>query len=156
MEGHRLNHSERNTYMIFRQNIMSHQEGDRIDRIENQMVSGMPDVNVCFSGNESWIEIKSPVEPKRDSTPLFGSNHKLSQDQMNWIKRQKSAGGKSYVLIHTDKRWMLINGVNADMINTLTVNQLIRLAIWESISPVVGREKWKKLKASIVSSRRVL
>ena len=116
----------------------------------------MPDVNLCLSGCESWIEIKSPIEPKRPSTPLFGSNHKLSQEQMNWMKRQRLAGGKSYVLIHTDKRWLLINGINVDMINKLTVSQLKRLAIWESESPVIGREKWNNLKQAIVSSKRVL
>lgn len=122
--------SEAKDYKKFREKVIQ-PLWDRCDRIENVMVLGMPDVNVCINGFESWIEIKSPKEPKRAKTKLFGSNHNLSIDQQNWFLRQKTAGGIGYILICTDKRWMLIDGCKyADVINTMTVGELLDISIY--------------------------
>lgn len=121
--------SEKVDYKKFRQAVCHPM--DRIQRIENILVIGMPDVNFCIEGCEGWIEIKSPIEPKKDSTPLFGSNHKLSQDQKNWFLSQKNAGGKGYILICTDKRWILIDGCKyADIVNEMTTRQLVDISIY--------------------------
>lgn len=114
------------------------QFGDRMDRVENSMVQGMPDINLCLESIEVWLEFKSPLEPKRDRTPLFGSNHRVSQDQMNWFKRQLDAGGRAWFVIKTDQRWLLIHGKHADQINNLTVSQLIAISDWHAIMPVPG------------------
>lgn len=135
--------SESNAYKNFRDNVLL--PGDRIDRVENAIVSGMPDINFCISGTEGWIELKSPIEPKRSSTKLFGSNHKISQDQKNWFKRQLKAGGIAWLLISTDKRWMLISGRYIDEINDLTVEQLQQISKWHTTKPIRGREEWKNL-----------
>ena len=116
--------SEVKDYKKFRDKVIL--VWDRCDRIENIMVIGMPDVNCCIACRESWIEIKSPKEPKRATTKLFGSNHKLPQDQINWFMRQANAGGNGYILICSDNHWILMNGCKyADEINTMTVSQLI-------------------------------
>ena len=122
--------SEVKDYKKFREKVIQ-LPWDRCDRIENVMVLGMPDVNCCIHGNEFWIEIKSPKEPKRKTTKLFGSNHKLSQDQQNWFLRQANANGLGFVLICTNKRWMLIDGCkHADKINDLTVDELIAISLY--------------------------
>ena len=141
---------ESEDYKLFRKNIITPR--DRCDRIENIMVVGMPDVNCCIDKVECWIELKSPIEPKRESTKLFGSNHKLSQDQKNWFLRQKNAGGVAFVLIATDKRWILISGHDADYVNEMTVNELIDISVWHSIKPIRGKEKWNKLRESLKHS----
>jgi len=141
--------SESSDYRSFRKNIIGLY--DRIDRIENVMVIGMPDINLCINGQESWIEQKSPKEPKRKSTILFGSNHKISVDQRNWMKRQISAGGLAYFLIVTDLRWILIHGKHADDINTMTVNQAVAAALWHFEKPIRGTEPWEQLRAILQS-----
>lgn len=110
---------------------------DRCDRIENIVGVGNPDVNYCIEGIEGWIEIKAPKEPVRAYTPLFGSNHRLSQDQKNWFLRQKNCGGKGYVLIVTDKnRWILIDGCkHADSINSLTIEALEKISLHNCVKP---------------------
>jgi hypothetical protein len=123
---------------------------DRIDRIENVILVGMPDVNYCLQGFEGWIEMKSPTEPKRSTTRLFGSNHRVSQYQMNWALRQIKAKGRVFFLIVTDKRWALIHGAQADGINELTVQQLVMSAIWHSILPI-KEEAWKQLRQALMS-----
>jgi hypothetical protein len=107
----------------------------RLDRIENVLVDGMPDTNVCIDGNEFWVELKAPTEPKRASTPLFGSNHRVLQSQKNWMLRQYKAGGKAFFLIATDKRWMLLPGHLADVMNEMSVPEMIRECLWIANDP---------------------
>lgn len=125
---------------------------DRIDRVENLVVFGMPDINMCVGGIEFWVEQKSPKEPKRSSTTLFGSNHKLSIEQKNWFLRQKNARGRSFILICSDKRWMLIEGKFADDVNNLTVEELIEIAVWHEVEPIRGKEKWKALRKAMIAN----
>lgn len=120
--------------------------GDRLDRIENFVGAGFPDTNVCIGGTESWIEIKAPSEPKRSCTPLFGSNHKLSIDQRNWLLRQYRAGGNGYVYIETDNHRMLISGNRADIINSMSVHQLLAIAVWRAKRRLPRREDWNNLR----------
>jgi hypothetical protein len=139
--------TEKKDYQTLRNNVP--EPADRMDRIENIIVVGMPDINACFDGVEFWIELKSPKEPKRSTTPLFGSNHRLSQDQKNWFLRQRNARGKCYILIATDVHWLLIEGMCADRVNEMTVVGLIAESIWDSLKPI-PKEKWKELRKTLI------
>jgi hypothetical protein len=142
--------AESSDYKVLKANLP--QGKDRLDRVENVVVVGMPDINYCSDNVECWIEQKSPKEPVRSTTRLFGSNHKVSQDQKNWFKRQVDAGGNAYFLIVTDKRWMLIGGEHADSINDLTVEQLLRIALWHTPKPVRDKTQWQFLREQLRSS----
>ena len=56
--------SEKSAYRELRKHIL--RPGDRIDRIENLVGTGFPDVNMCLrgaerlTGTELWVEIKTP------------------------------------------------------------------------------------------------
>jgi hypothetical protein len=139
--------SESKDYKIFRGNVFEY--GDRIDRVENSMVAGAPDINMCIEGTELWIEQKSPKEPSRVSTPLFGSNHRISQNQKNWFLRQRKAGGRCYFLVSSDKRWMLLPGSMADKINEMTVSELLEQCIWSCDKPIRDEEQWKQLRTTL-------
>ena len=138
--------SEKLAWEAFRANVPF--IGDRVDRIENLVGSGFPDVNVCIGGVESWIEIKAPTEPRRAGTPLFGSNHKLSLEQRNWFLRQHQAGGIGNIYIETQQRRMLISGRHADLVNSLTTQQLVMWSIWHATRPTKG-ESWSALRAAL-------
>lgn len=140
--------SESTDYKAFKKHVPA--PLDRLDRIENIMLTGMPDTNFCGEGREAWIEFKSPTEPKRQTTKLFGSNHKLSQEQKNWMLRQRNAGGRAFVLIVTDLRWLLIDGLNADRINDMTVPELIAIASWHATKPIRSKEEWKRCRAMLI------
>lgn len=143
--------SEKNAHTTLRKNAF--RPGDRVDRIENVISSGMPDLNGCLvGGNEFWIETKAPTEPKRATTPLFGSNHKLSQDQLNWFMRQVKAGGRCFVYIETDTRRLLVHGSHADKINTATMDELLKVCSWQSVKPTRNKEKWDEFRNAIISN----
>lgn len=134
---------EKTDYNLFKKHVLKH--GDRIERIENIAGVGTPDVNYCIDGVEGWIELKSPIEPLRFNSKLFADNHKLNLSQRNWFLRQRNAGGRAYILIATDKRWMLIDGKYADIINKLTVGQLHNVAEWRDIKPIF-KSQWEALR----------
>ncbi len=64
---------------------------------------------------------------------------------MNWFLRQTQAGGRCYVLITTDKRWILIDGKWADDINQLTVSDLIKISRWNTLKPIRNPQEWRNL-----------
>lgn len=137
---------ESSTYTRFRQNLAS--QFDRINRVENPACPGMPDVNCCFLNiGEFWVEIKSPKEPARSLTPLFGSNHQALPQQINWHMHQHQCGGRSFFLIDTDKRLMLLRGNCAETINKMTLNDVIHHALFCEIKPM-RRELWTQLRKS--------
>ena len=139
--------TERAAYSTLRKVLP--QPHDRLDRVENVTMAGMPDVNFCADGKECWIELKAPKEPKRSTTPLFGTGHRLTLDQRNWLTRQRMAGGRAFVLIATDSRWLLMDGMEADFINDMTVNELIDKSLWRATKPV-RREQWSGLRAALL------
>jgi hypothetical protein len=141
--------SEKNAYKTFKNNVCSYI--DRIDRIETRTLQGVPDVNLCMKGGcEMWIEIKSPTEPKRKTTPLFGSNHKVSQDQKNWFRRQLSAGGKCAFFIYTDKRVILLSGEFCDDLNEMPLLQILEKSAWNSNKPM-RKEEWCKMREALLN-----
>ena len=138
---------EKADYKTFRRGLYRY--GDRIDRVENLVVAGMPDVNLASGGVELWIEFKSPIEPKRPRSPLFGgSNHQVLQTQANWFLEQCNAGGRCFLLVSTNKRWLLIPGafVAHEPINKWTVSEFIMKAVWHCEKPA-RREQWETLRA---------
>ena len=136
--------SERTAYVALREGLCL--ASGRLDRIENLVGTGYPDVNGCINGNEFWIENKAPSEPKRKTTPLFGSNHRLSVEQRNWFLRQRRAGGKGYIYIETESKRLLISGRHADEINEATLLELIAMSTWQSDRPTKPKE-WGALRA---------
>ena len=141
--------SEKNSYSSFRSHIIS--RGDRIDRVENPIVPGMPDVSCCLRpGVEFWLEIKSPTEPVKLSTALLGRrSHPVLQSQINWFRTQIQAGGLAFFLIDTDVRRMLIHGRHVEKINDMTVNELGSISEWYTEKPT-GELDWFNLRNCIL------
>lgn len=130
--------------------------GDRWDRIENAVGAGLLDINCCLRdrlncGHEMWIETKNPDEPKRASTPLFGSNHRLSQEQRNWIFRQTKAGGRAFLYIETQQRRIMLRGncCEAKDFDSWTLQQYIDEAIWYAKKPMDLR-RWDDLRGAML------
>lgn len=132
--------------------------GDRLTRIENSILSGAPDVNGCLAGEDVWVELKAPVEPKRPGTPLMTSNgnHPLLLTQQGWMKQQQQAGGIAFILLRTDKRMLLIDGTKygtGEHFNKYTVAQMIRIAIFSCDVPT-KQEDWRLLRNVIFTASR--
>lgn len=139
--------SESSDYASMRRNMP--EPMDRLDRIENVLVPGMPDVNYCAEGVENWIEMKSPTEPKRPGTPLFGSNHQLSVDQKNWFLRHRNAGGRGWILVCTDVHLALIHARWADELNEMKMRDFAEVANFYAKKPM-RKAQWKLVRLALI------
>lgn len=139
--------SEKNDYQLLRKHLMG--KGVHLERMENMAGVGTPDIYYCIDGTMGWIEMKSPKEPRRESSKLFADNHKLPQSQKNWFLNHRNAGGRGYILICTDKCWMLIDSKDADDINLMTANELFEIAVWRMSKPI-SQSWWNLLRKKLV------
>lgn len=78
-------------------------DGVRLERIENAVGSGLPDVHCLRHGVTRWVELKALKQPKRANTPLF-KKKTMRRDQVAWHLSYNSAGGRSFILARDDKR----------------------------------------------------
>lgn len=130
-----------NNAQAFLRNALVVGPHDRMERVENLLVDGMPDVNCCIAGKEFWVENKQPKEPKRRSTTLFGSNHKFSQNQINWFLSQRNAGGNAFAFIWTDVRGILLSSRHVELANSMTMPDFENLALWMQFKPVKAEQR---------------
>lgn len=113
--------------------------GSWLQRVENVVGDGMPDVYVGRNG--AWVELKAPTAPKKESTRLLGSEG-LRASQINWHLKKASYGQRSFVLIKDSlDRIFLVPGVYAAKINGMTVDELTKISVatdWEGVIKEVG------------------
>lgn len=98
----------------------------KMERMENAVGSGMPDVFCRFKVGQTWVELKAPIRPKRASTPLMGDKEGLRQSQKNWLMEHHQLGLDAWILIRDDKSAVfLVHCSCADEVNDWTANDLI-------------------------------
>jgi len=79
-------------------------------RVENAVENGTPDVNLCVSSVDSWVELKHCEKwPAREKTPLRIPH--FSKDQRLWLMMRAKAGGSVFVLLQVAREYMLFDGV---------------------------------------------
>lgn len=105
-------------------------KGIVLERVENIVGEGMPDVYALFANGSTWIELKAPKGPIKESTRVLGEEG-LRQSQKNWHIRASRLLLPSFVLIRDLrlKRLWLLPGSLADTMNdmpaaTLTYHSL--------------------------------
>ena len=67
-----------------------------MNRVENLIMEGMPDVEGCLRGTQFWIELKCDKRPADPSTLI---KPKFRPAQVPWLERRVGAGGRAYVLL---------------------------------------------------------
>ncbi len=64
-----------------------------VQRIENSIERGTPDVNICHEGKEIWLELK---------VPKSSNCVDIRKEQRVWAVRRSLAGGKVFVLARNE------------------------------------------------------
>lgn len=67
-----------------------------MQRIENMVMKGTPDVEMCWAGVCCWIEMKATHRPTLPSTPL---KLQVRPEQIDWMLRRQMAGGMCGFLV---------------------------------------------------------
>ena len=118
-----------------------------LNRVENGLFAGMPDVFYCFPVNRvGWMELKYWKEPKRRNTPMMSGNHPLMQDQCNWHLSYRRAGGNSWVLIGTESRILLMSNELIDEVKTFTLEQMVRMSSGYWLYPMAPAD-WANMRS---------
>lgn len=100
-----------------------------MERIENLVGEGRPDVDALWQGVFTPIELKvQPRLPARADTRVFGDGG-LSIEQRNWHLNWARHGGRSLIIACAGSWLMAWDGRNADHFNGAPLEQLIAWAI---------------------------
>ena len=79
-----------------------------VERIENAIAKGTPDVNMCINGREVWIELKVLDEKGRFK------KGEPSPEQRLWHRKRQENGGTVFVLSRNDSL-LKLSQVQRDM-----------------------------------------
>jgi hypothetical protein len=111
-----------------------HDFGDELhmDRVENLLMGGWPDVEGCLSGSCFTIELKSKERPARESTRILAPDD-IRPGQVPWLEKRWSAGGCCYMLVqvgggHRASRY-LVPGAHACLVAGATEDALLQLSV---------------------------
>ena len=116
----------------------------KLERVENGLGAGMPDVLGIFESMVFWIELKAiDAWPVRDSTPALGNEDGLNVDQRNWLLDWYNREGTAMVLIGVGRgktrELFLVPGEHADEINYMTRSNLQSFRVtWAQINTLLG------------------
>jgi hypothetical protein len=81
--------------------------GAALQRIENRVGSGMPDVLVVFGGRAHFVELKAQAETKRRFAHL---RCKLRAAQSSWLRRYSRLGISCGVLVSVGRSHFYLPG----------------------------------------------
>lgn len=106
----------------------------RLERVENLVGVGMPDVLAIASGRVSWLELKSvDAYPVREFSRVLGATKGLSVAQRNWHYEWYAHSGKSFIVVGVGPADVFaIPGVLGDAINFMTRKDLQRQCVADS------------------------
>jgi len=85
---------EQKFYQWFRKQLPA---GADCVRIETSTMGGMPDINVCYLGTDTWLELKVAV----------GEYVLIRPDQYAWINRRARAGGRCFILAQCGNNYLV-------------------------------------------------
>lgn len=92
-----------------------------LERVENVVNPGRPDVDVMWGGVTLPIELKAiETWPKKSTAPVLGKARGLNQNQLNWWLRWKQCGGSGFILISVGDAMFAVHATKADAINSFT------------------------------------
>lgn len=95
-----------------------------LERIENVVGPGRPDVDTLWAGIVLPVELKAlAVFPQRPTTPVLGGKG-LNQNQLNWWLNWKRWGGSGFILVGAAGELFAVPAKFSDDINNFNLQQL--------------------------------
>lgn len=88
---------EQKFYYLIKEHIPGH-----VNRIENSTGVGIPDVNFCFDGLETWLELKANVNllcAEEEVIQIPFGTKRLRDSQIIWHGQRVNAGGRVLIAI---------------------------------------------------------
>lgn len=120
-----------------------------MNRVENSVMTGMPDVEGCLLGKQFWIELKVVGAPARMHTLIKPT---FQPSQLPWLRRRALAGGRAFVLLQVGsgrraRRYLLRADEAQQLEGGLTETAIAELSL---VDPKVTTEKLVRMAAAIL------
>lgn len=108
-----------------------------IERCENAVSTGTPDVTVCYEGASAFIELKSAARPKRATTPV---RFPTRDGQVDWHTAWWEAGASTWWLVqvgqgHERSIYMLAGHWGEQLHKGMTELDLAAVSVLRSPKP---------------------
>lgn len=112
-----------------------------LERIENVVNPGRPDVDTLWDGVVLPVELKAlETFPKRDATPVLGGSG-LNQNQLNWWLNWRRWGGSGFVVIGIAGELFAVPAKFSDDVNYFTRSQLANFkTTWQELIKQIKQE----------------
>ena len=85
-----------------------------LQRVENCLSRGNPDVEGCIDGVSFWLELKAGPCPAKETSKV--SCEPLKTPQRRFIRQRLAAGGQAWILYRVDREVYLIHGEDAEKV----------------------------------------
>lgn len=110
-----------------------------MNRVENSIMEGMPDVEGCLLGRQFWIELKCEARP---SNPRKKVRPKFRPAQLPWLKRRMAAGGRAFILLQVGSgasanRYLLPADIGDSLLKGIREEKLKDLAVLDPRAPAI-------------------
>lgn len=103
--------------------------------IEDSLSSGIPDINLCFDGVETWVEAKVlEAWPKRPTTGVRVAH--FTAEQALWLELRAEAGGRAWLMLQVESETLFLSPSVARM---LFRRELTQEALRQSADLICGR-----------------
>lgn len=112
-----------------------------LERVENVVNPGRPDVDVLWDGVVLPIELKAlEAFPQRASTPVLGGKG-LNQNQLNWWLNWRRWGGSGFIVAGVAGEIFAVPAKFSDEVNGFTRSQLTQHATtWQELITQIKQE----------------
>lgn len=118
----------------------------KLQRIEQMLEDGMPDVMAIRQARVTMIELKAAPRPVRGTTIWLGRKG-MRTDQRNWILDWRNHGGRA-IIVAADTVHLIhiaLDGIYADDINNMSYTEACEKAFIVG----EGRAFWNDLRLSL-------
>jgi hypothetical protein len=114
----------------------------RLERIENMVSVGRPDVDCLVDGHFTPVELKCISGfPARPTTRVLGDKG-ASLDQRNWHLDWQQHGGKSLFVVSVGSELFAVPGQYFDDLNSMTTAELRKFSrTWDGVLRLLRREE---------------
>lgn len=124
---------ESNLWRWLKQGCRGHFRPDvfYMERVENSVGTGTPDVDGCLMGKTFKIELKTSARPARELTDVAV---RFRPAQIPWMRRYAAAGGQVFVLVQvgsgaTARRYLIRGRDAATVEHGVPENELSKLSV---------------------------
>lgn len=113
-----------------------------LERIENVVMPGRPDVDVMHRGVIIPVELKVRVRPPTRCTALaLGKSGGLNPNQLNWWLQWNKRGGSGFILAKVGATLSAIPATMSELVNEMTYADLAQYEVdWHDLKDLIRRE----------------